>query len=247
MSTLSPWAPNILTDAYRDRLVSSPSFSAALARDEAMLRFPYDERLRSAPQGDPRTTLGSLERVWCVPLQPDQSEALARLFASLPGEPDIDPALARAIERLRRRRNRRECLVDLRAKRRELVAELRHRRGSRFRRGAARAPRRPRVAGYRTSAATTRRRCGAAHRAGCARPRRDTAHGHRTACAERALRTRRARRSIVGPKPIRWTRPDGRYDVAFRRDRRGAHLDPRRSRARFPGARARRPGRPASP
>jgi hypothetical protein len=93
--------------------VSSPPFSAALARDEAVLRFPYDERLRLLLRAIPGRRWDPLERVWCVPLQPDQSEALARLFASLPGEPDIEPSLARAIERLRRRRNRRACLVDL--------------------------------------------------------------------------------------------------------------------------------------
>jgi hypothetical protein len=93
--------------------MSSAPFSAALARDEAVLRFPYDERLRLLLRAIPGRRWDPLERVWCVPLRPDQSEALARLFASLPGEPDIDPSLSRAIERLRRRRSRRECLVDL--------------------------------------------------------------------------------------------------------------------------------------
>jgi hypothetical protein len=93
--------------------VSSAPFSATLARDEAVLRFPYDDRLRVLLRAIPGRRWDPVERAWCVPLQPDQSEALARLFASLPGEPDIAETLARAIERLRRRRNRRECLVDL--------------------------------------------------------------------------------------------------------------------------------------
>jgi hypothetical protein len=96
-----------------DQLVSSAPFSATLARDEAVLRFPYDERLRVLLRAIPRRRWDPLERAWCVPVEPDQAEALARLFASLPGEPDIDQALVRAIERLRRRRSHRECLVDL--------------------------------------------------------------------------------------------------------------------------------------
>jgi SWI/SNF-related matrix-associated actin-dependent regulator 1 of chromatin subfamily A len=111
--TRGPPASNILTGAYRDRLVSADPFSATLARDEAVLRFPYDERLRQLLRAIPGRRWDPLERTWCVPLQPDQAEALARLFASLPGEPDIDRTLVRAIERLRRRRSRRECLVDL--------------------------------------------------------------------------------------------------------------------------------------
>ncbi|MCW3027922.1 MAG: hypothetical protein JWN81_1133 [Solirubrobacterales bacterium] len=112
-SLQTPPAPNILTGAYRDRLVSSAPFSATLARDEAVLRFPYDERLRVLLRAIPGRRWDPLERAWCVPLEPDQSEALGRLFASLPGEPDIAETLARAIERLRRRRSRRECLVGL--------------------------------------------------------------------------------------------------------------------------------------
>jgi hypothetical protein len=99
--------------AYRDRLVSSAPFSATLARDEAVLRFPYDERLRLLLRAVPGRRWDPLERAWCVPVRPDQSEALARLFAALPGEPEIDETLLRAIERMRRRRSLRECLVDL--------------------------------------------------------------------------------------------------------------------------------------
>jgi SWI/SNF-related matrix-associated actin-dependent regulator 1 of chromatin subfamily A len=93
--------------------VSSAPFTATLARDEAVLRFPYDERLRLLLRAIPGRRWDPLERAWCVPLQPDQSEALARLFASLQGEPDIGQTLVRAVERLRRRRSRRECVVDL--------------------------------------------------------------------------------------------------------------------------------------
>jgi hypothetical protein len=91
----------------------SPAFSASMARDEAVLRFPYDERLRKLLRAIPGRRWDPLERAWCVPLEPDQSEALARLFASLPGEPDVGEPLARTIERRRRRRSREECLLDL--------------------------------------------------------------------------------------------------------------------------------------
>jgi hypothetical protein len=93
--------------------VSSAPFSATLARDEAVLRFPYDEHLRQLLRAIPGRRWDPLERAWCVPLQPDQAEALARLFAGLRDLPDIERTLARAIERLRRRRSSRECLVDL--------------------------------------------------------------------------------------------------------------------------------------
>ena len=78
-----------------------------------MLRFPYDERLRLLLRAIPGRRWDPLERAWCIPLEPDQSEALARLFASLPSEPDVDRILLRAIERLRRRRSHGECVVDL--------------------------------------------------------------------------------------------------------------------------------------
>ncbi|TMK23961.1 MAG: hypothetical protein E6G62_09700 [Actinobacteria bacterium] len=93
--------------------MSSAHFSATRARDEAVLRFPYDERLRLLLRAIPGRRWDPLERAWCIPLEPDQSEALARLFSSLPSEPDVDRILLRAIERLRRRRSHGECVVDL--------------------------------------------------------------------------------------------------------------------------------------
>src|SRR6202035_3119580 len=78
-------APNILAGAYRDRLMSGAPFFATLARDEAVLRFPYDEDLRPMPRAIPGRRWYPLERAWCVPVDPDQAEALARLLAGLPG------------------------------------------------------------------------------------------------------------------------------------------------------------------
>jgi SWI/SNF-related matrix-associated actin-dependent regulator of chromatin subfamily A-like protein 1 len=84
-----------------------------MARGEAVLRFPYDERLRQLLRAIPGRRWDPGERVWCVPLEPEQAEALARLLASLPGEPEVSEALARAIKRRRARRHRDECLLDL--------------------------------------------------------------------------------------------------------------------------------------
>ncbi len=77
-----------------------------------MLRFPYDERLRGLLRAIPGRRWDPVERVWCVPLDPEPAEALARLLADLPGEPRVSEALARTIERRRRRRRRGECVVD---------------------------------------------------------------------------------------------------------------------------------------
>jgi SWI/SNF-related matrix-associated actin-dependent regulator 1 of chromatin subfamily A len=91
--------------------VSAP-FHATLAEGEAVLRFPYDERLRGLLRAIPGRRWDPVERVWCVPLDPEPAEALARLLADLPGEPQVSEALVRTIERRRRRRRRGECVVD---------------------------------------------------------------------------------------------------------------------------------------
>jgi SWI/SNF-related matrix-associated actin-dependent regulator 1 of chromatin subfamily A len=93
--------------------VSTLPFSASLARDEAVLRFPYDERLRQLLRAIPGRRWDPLERAWCVPLGPDQAEALAQLLSGLQGEPDVSEELASAIRRRRARRRRDECLVDI--------------------------------------------------------------------------------------------------------------------------------------
>ncbi len=103
----------ILTGAYRLLPVSYAPFSASLAHEEAVLRFPYDERLRQLLRAIPGRRWDPLERAWRIPLGPDQAEALARLLAGLPGRPDVSEALARAIGRRRARRRLEECLVDL--------------------------------------------------------------------------------------------------------------------------------------
>ncbi|MCW2969264.1 MAG: hypothetical protein JWO23_391 [Solirubrobacterales bacterium] len=93
--------------------MSFAPFSASLAGDEAVLRFPYDEGLRQLLRAIPGRRWDPLKRAWCVPLEPEQAEALAHLLAGLPGQPDVSDELDRRIRRRRARRRRRECLVEL--------------------------------------------------------------------------------------------------------------------------------------
>jgi hypothetical protein len=90
----------------------SLALHATLADGEAVLRFPYDERLRQLLRAIPGRRWDPQERAWCVPLEPEPAEALARLLADLPGEPEVSETLTRAIERRRRKRRRGECVVD---------------------------------------------------------------------------------------------------------------------------------------
>ena len=96
--------------AYR-AVFMSPSFHATLEEGEAVLRFPYDERLRTLLRAIPGRRWDPQERAWRVPLEPEPAEALARLLAELP-RPEVSEALARTIERRRRRRRRGECVVE---------------------------------------------------------------------------------------------------------------------------------------
>ena len=93
--------------------MSAIQFSASLARDEAVLRFPYDEDLRQLLRAIPGRRWDPLERAWCLPLEPEQAEALARILERLPGEPEVEEKLSRALRRARGRRQRGQCLVEL--------------------------------------------------------------------------------------------------------------------------------------
>jgi SWI/SNF-related matrix-associated actin-dependent regulator of chromatin subfamily A-like protein 1 len=93
--------------------VSRVQLSATLVDGEAVLRFPYDERLRQLLRALPGRRWDPVDRTWRVPLDPDRCEALALLFAGLAVEPDLSRELVRAIERMRARRDRGECRIDI--------------------------------------------------------------------------------------------------------------------------------------
>src|ERR1700680_4932591 len=93
--------------------MSGAPFLATLDRDEAVLRFPYDEDLRQLLRAIPGRRWDPVERAWCVPMEPEQAEALAQLLAGLPGAPAVRQEVASAIPRRRARRRRDECLIDL--------------------------------------------------------------------------------------------------------------------------------------
>jgi len=93
--------------------VSPSSFHASLEDGEAVLRFPFDERLRQLLRALPGRRWDPGERAWCVPLDPERAEAVSRLLGGLAVEPEITEPLARALERQRRRRRYNECVLDL--------------------------------------------------------------------------------------------------------------------------------------
>ncbi len=93
--------------------MSDTSFSASLLGDEAVLRFPYDERLRQLLRAIPGRRWEPVERTWRLPLGAEQAEALARLLDGLSGAAEVSGQLARAIARRRARRHRDECLLDV--------------------------------------------------------------------------------------------------------------------------------------
>jgi SWI/SNF-related matrix-associated actin-dependent regulator of chromatin subfamily A-like protein 1 len=93
--------------------VSPSSFQASLEHGEAVLQFPFDERLRQLLRALPGRRWDPAERAWCVPLDPERAEAVSRLLGGLAVEPEISEPLARALERQRRRRRHDECLLEL--------------------------------------------------------------------------------------------------------------------------------------
>jgi hypothetical protein len=79
----------------------SAALKATLERDQAALRFPYDERLRRLVRAIPGRVWDLDERVWRVPLEPHQADALRRLLAAAAA--DVSDELARRLERRARR------------------------------------------------------------------------------------------------------------------------------------------------
>jgi hypothetical protein len=86
---------------------------ATLEHDEAVLRFPYDDRLRKLLRTLPGRRWDPVQRAWIVPLDPDRAQALTVLFTNLREPPQVSEPLARALERRRRRRRHREVLLDV--------------------------------------------------------------------------------------------------------------------------------------
>ena len=194
-----------------------------MARGEAVLRFPYDERLRQLLRAIPGRRWDPDQRVWCLPLEPEQAEALARLLASLPGEPEVSEALARAIGRRRARRRADECLLDLARPdddwwlsfatdaAPEAVAELLEHPEARCLPAIGRAllpmdDRAAQLVGELRARTTSLRLSDAANRALLAHSARAGQARHTADRGQTAVRI-----------------PDERYDIEFRRDRRGGH------------------------
>src|SRR5580704_13074345 len=86
---------------------------ATLLEGEAVLRFPYDDRLRLLLRAIPGRRWDPEARVWRVPLDPDRAHALTALFESLPYPVDVSDALGRGLARRRAKRSAGEVVVAL--------------------------------------------------------------------------------------------------------------------------------------
>jgi len=89
------------------------AFIATLVEGEAVLRFPYDDRLRLVLRAIPGRRWDPEERAWRVPLDPDRAHALSALLQTVPYPLDVSDALGRALARRRAKRWPGELLVDL--------------------------------------------------------------------------------------------------------------------------------------
>ena len=94
--------------------MSSACFSATIARDEAVLRFPYDEGLRQLLTRDPRPALGPRASARgasrSAPTRLRRSRSCSRPCEHAP---EVSDELERTISRRRSRRRRDECVVEL--------------------------------------------------------------------------------------------------------------------------------------
>ena len=91
----------------------SASFVATLVEGEAVLRFPYDDRLRLSLRAIPGRRWDPEGRAWRVPLDPDRAQALTALLEAVPFPVEVSPALGRALERRRAKRPPNWLLIDL--------------------------------------------------------------------------------------------------------------------------------------
>ncbi|MGP0038470.1 MAG: hypothetical protein ACLP4R_28480 [Solirubrobacteraceae bacterium] len=88
-------------------------FIATLIEGEAVLRFPYDDRLRMLLRAIPGRRWDPESRVWRLPLDPDRAHALSALLDAVPYRVEVSEALDRALTRRRAKRSPEELLVDL--------------------------------------------------------------------------------------------------------------------------------------
>jgi SWI/SNF-related matrix-associated actin-dependent regulator of chromatin subfamily A-like protein 1 len=88
-------------------------FIATLVEGEAVLRFPYDDRLRLLLRAIPGRRWDPESRVWRLPLDPDRAHALSALLDAVPYRVEVSDALDRALTRRRAKRSPDELLVDL--------------------------------------------------------------------------------------------------------------------------------------
>jgi hypothetical protein len=86
---------------------------ASLEDGEAVLEFPYDERLRQLLRAIPGRRWDPQRRAWRIPLDGERAAALSGLLAHAGLEVKLSDKLARAISRSLARRDRRECVIDL--------------------------------------------------------------------------------------------------------------------------------------
>ena len=91
----------------------SAPFIVTLSEGEAVLRFPYDDRLRLLLRAIPGRRWDPVERVWRLPLDPDRAHALANLLDASHFRVEISAAFDRALTRRLAKRPRDELLVDL--------------------------------------------------------------------------------------------------------------------------------------
>jgi SWI/SNF-related matrix-associated actin-dependent regulator 1 of chromatin subfamily A len=89
------------------------TFIATLMQGEAVLRFPYDDRLRLLLRAIPGRRWDPADKVWRVPLDPDRAHAVTALLATVQYPLAVSDALGRTLERRRAKRPLRELLVDL--------------------------------------------------------------------------------------------------------------------------------------
>jgi hypothetical protein len=89
------------------------AFVATLVEGDAVLRFPYDDRLRLMLRAIPGRRWDPVDRVWRVPLDPDRAHALTALLGTVPYPLEVSEALGRALARRRAKRPSGELLVDL--------------------------------------------------------------------------------------------------------------------------------------